>query len=139
MPTDNRTIPFEDLADADLYVGAVYLGGRQGAAADDPLAKLLPVGNQGGFRHTGSPTKGTVRLSVLDTSSAEAEWPDALDPGTGSDVVELRTLAMSGCGVQRGPRTCPTATAPSAKFARAVASRERAHGWSAIRRAPCRC
>lgn len=83
VPTDNRTIPFEDLADADLYVGAVYLGGSQGTAADDPLAKLLPVGNQGGFRHAGSPTKGTVLLSVLYTSGAEAEWPDALDPDTG--------------------------------------------------------
>ncbi|MCJ0907035.1 hypothetical protein [Rhodococcus sp. ARC_M6] len=83
MPTDNRTIPFEDLADADLYVGAVYLGGSKGTAGDDPLAKLLPVGNQGGFRHAGSPTRGTVRLSVLYTSGAEAEWPDALDPETG--------------------------------------------------------
>jgi len=83
VPTDNRSVPFEDLADADLYVGAVYLGGSQGTAADDPLAKLLPVGNQGGFRHAGSPTKGTVRLSVLYTSGAEAEWPDALDPETG--------------------------------------------------------
>ncbi len=83
MPTASRTVEFEDLADADLLGGAIYLGGNRGTAADDPLAKLLPVGNQGGFRHAGSPTKGTVRLSVLYTSGVEAEWPDNLDPETG--------------------------------------------------------
>ncbi len=83
MSTDTRTVPFEELAYADLYVGAVYLGGAKGNAADDPLAKLLPVGNQGGFRHAGSPTKGTVRLSVLYTSGVEKEWPDELDMETG--------------------------------------------------------
>lgn len=83
MPTNSRIFQFEELADADLYVGAVYLGGTRGTAADDPLAKLLPVGNQGGFRHVGSPTKRTVRLSVLYTSGAEVEWPDELDRETG--------------------------------------------------------
>ncbi|MBW0128600.1 hypothetical protein I4I82_13015 [Pseudonocardia oceani] len=51
--------------------------------ADDPLARLLPVGNQGGFRYSGSPRKGTVRLAVLYTTGAEPDWPDVLDPQTG--------------------------------------------------------
>ncbi|MBM9838704.1 hypothetical protein JO861_19340 [Rhodococcus hoagii] len=82
MPTDN-TIQFDRLTGADLHVGAIYLGGTEGNAADDPLAKLLPVGNQGGFRPHGSPKRKTVRLSVLYTSGAEKEWPDELDAGTG--------------------------------------------------------
>jgi len=83
MPNADRIIPFEDLDRSDLFVGAVYLGGSRGNAGDDPLAKLLPVGNQGGYRHAGSPTKGTVRLSVLYTSGAEEEWPDELDAEAG--------------------------------------------------------
>lgn len=83
MPSNNRIVPFEELPRTDLHVGAVYLGGGRGNAGDDPLAKLLPVGNQGGFRHAGSPTKRTVRLSVLYTSGVEEEWPDELDVDTG--------------------------------------------------------
>ncbi|MDJ0412829.1 restriction endonuclease [Rhodococcus opacus] len=83
MSTTERTISFDDLSDADLHVDAIYLGGSRGNAGDDPMAKLVPVGNRGGFRHAGSPRKGTVLLSVLYTSGTEADWPDALDPQTG--------------------------------------------------------
>ena len=62
----------------------VYQGGTAGNWADDPLAQLLPVGNQGGFRANGSPAKDEVRLAVLFTSGAEPDWPDALDVYTGS-------------------------------------------------------
>ena len=53
------------------------------SVADDPLARLLPVGNQGGFLYKGSPKQGTVRLAVLWTTAAEPDWPDLLDPQTG--------------------------------------------------------
>ena len=76
-------VEFAELAGADLTVDRVYRGGRSGTAADDPLAKLLPVGNQGGFRYAGSPTRGTVRLCVLYTSGVESDWPDRLDVATG--------------------------------------------------------
>ncbi|HIL38412.1 MAG TPA: restriction endonuclease, partial [Planctomycetes bacterium] len=68
--------PFEfaDLATAPLVVDAVYRGGTAGNAGDDPLARLLPVGNQGGFRFKGSPEKGTVKLAVLYTSGHNVDW-----------------------------------------------------------------
>jgi hypothetical protein len=55
-----------------------------GDVRDDPLARLLPVGNQGGFRTHGRPTKNSVRLAVLYTSGAEPDWPDVLDVYTGT-------------------------------------------------------
>jgi hypothetical protein len=38
----------------DLLLERVYRGGTAGNTGDDPLARLLPVGNQGGFRAYGS-------------------------------------------------------------------------------------
>lgn len=76
-------VEFDQLAGADLTIDRTYRGGIRGTAADDPLARLLPVGNQGGFRYAGSPTKGTVRLCVLYTSGRESDWPDRLDVSTG--------------------------------------------------------
>ncbi len=78
-------VAFEDLGAADLVVDALYAGGSQGNSGDDPIARLVPgVGNQGGFRHKGSPAKGTVRLSVLYTNGGEVDWPDHLDMQTGT-------------------------------------------------------
>ncbi|WP_202868895.1 restriction endonuclease [Kribbella antibiotica] len=74
---------FEDLKSADLIVDAVYAGGTAGSAADDALARLLPVGNQGGFRPRGSVRSESVRLVALYTSGTEADWPDVLDTQTG--------------------------------------------------------
>jgi hypothetical protein len=79
---DDNAVPFDELALADLVVDRVYRGGTQGSVADDPLSRLLPVGNQGGFRYNGS--REAPRLVVLYTSGAEADWPDALDPATGT-------------------------------------------------------
>ncbi|WP_374251153.1 hypothetical protein [Micromonospora sp. R77] len=76
-------VPFHSLQDADLIVDAVYKGGLRGSVADDPLGRLLPVGNQGGFRYAGSPLRGSVRLVVLYTSGVEPDWPDVLDEQTG--------------------------------------------------------
>ena len=78
------TIDFQWLSGADLVVEQVYRGGTQGSAADDPLAVLLPVGNQGGFRYKGSPLRGGVRLVVLYTSGHNVDWPDELDVATGT-------------------------------------------------------
>ena len=44
-------MPFEELADAELAVARTYRGRGAGGAGDDPINKLLPVGNQGGFRN----------------------------------------------------------------------------------------
>lgn len=77
-------VPFEGLADADLQLDRVYKGGSAGNRGDDPLAKLLPVGNAGGFRFMGSPTKGTVRAVALYTSGSDPDWPDRLDASNGT-------------------------------------------------------
>jgi hypothetical protein len=77
------TIPFTDLSTADLRVEAVYEGGTAGTLADDPLPRLLPCGNQGGFRYAGSRKDMALNMVVLYTSSADPDWPDALDRETG--------------------------------------------------------
>ncbi len=76
-------VAFENLARADLVVDRRYLGGRAGNTGDDPINRLAPVGNQGGFRFAGSVQRGTVRLVVLYTSGEDLDWPDDLDPATG--------------------------------------------------------
>ncbi len=63
------------LGGVDLVVDRTYQGGSRGTVADDPLAVLLPVGNQGGFRYKGSPASGTVRLVVLYTSGHTDDAP----------------------------------------------------------------
>jgi len=71
-----------DLDRADLVVDAIYQGGRKGNAGDDPLAKLLRVDVQGGFRYRGR-VKGKLELLVLRTSLDHPDWPDALDAESG--------------------------------------------------------
>ncbi|MFE3443723.1 restriction endonuclease [Nocardia sp. NPDC059180] len=76
-------VAFRDLHGVDLQVERRYMGGTQGTSGDDALARLLPVGNQGGFRCKGSVKQKAVQLAVLYTSGAEPNWPDHLDPETG--------------------------------------------------------
>lgn len=76
-------VPFAELAQADLVVDRIYRGGVAGNRGDDPISKLVPVGNAGGFRFRGSPTRGSVSCLVLYTSSADPDWPDRLDMSTG--------------------------------------------------------
>ncbi|GFG52311.1 hypothetical protein [Mycolicibacterium agri] len=76
-------VAFDDIANSDLVVAGIYKGGTRGTVADDPISKLVPVGNQGGFRYKGSPVKGSVRIAVVYTSGVEEEWPDHLDESTG--------------------------------------------------------
>lgn len=73
-----------DLAFADLNVDTIYEGGKSGNIGDDPLGKLLPVGNAGGFRFVGSPSKGTVTAVALFTSTTDPDWPDTLDLAAGT-------------------------------------------------------
>ncbi len=80
--TETR-IPFDELGAVDLVIDAVYEGGTAGHAGDDPLAKLLPCGNQGGFRFAGSGSKHAYRIALLYTSGEDPDWPDFLDEETG--------------------------------------------------------
>ena len=83
---------FGELSTSPLIIDAVYEGGKQGHAGDDPLSKLLPgVGNQGGFRFVDKPSSSCIEYKsgkcpafvVLYTSGEEYEWPDYLDYETG--------------------------------------------------------
>jgi hypothetical protein len=78
----NRVIKFEELESTDFHVDAVYKGGSQKNLAAEPITKMLPVGNAGGFRVSGrSPNPNLV---VLFSSGDEGEWPDFIDEFTGT-------------------------------------------------------
>lgn len=71
----------DELATADLVVDRVFQGGRRGNASDDPLNRLLPVSNMGGFRIIGG--RREPRLVVLLSKMDNPDWPDGLDKETG--------------------------------------------------------
>ena len=77
-----KAIPFDQIAGADLYVDAIYEGGRRGNMGDDPLPRLLRVDNLGGFRYRGK-VAGRLNMLVLTSSMSDADWPDSLDRETG--------------------------------------------------------
>lgn len=76
-----KTFAFSDAASTDLYVDAVYRGGREGNSGDDPLPRLLRVSNSGGFRYRGS--LAALEMVVLTSTFSDPDWPDALDRETG--------------------------------------------------------
>ena len=69
------------LAESDLLIDRIYVGGRNGNASDDPLWHLTGVSNQGGFRYLGS--KEQPRLVLLTSNLRDPDWPDNLDKETG--------------------------------------------------------
>ncbi|MGX1322568.1 hypothetical protein AB7M17_006021 [Bradyrhizobium sp. USDA 377] len=77
-----RIIPPDQLTTSDLYVDAIYEGGRRGNMGDDPLPRLMRVDNLGGFRYRGK-VLGKLHMLVLTSSMSDADWPDSLDRETG--------------------------------------------------------
>ena len=77
-----KIIKYDDLANADLLVDAVYEGKYGGKLSGEAISTLLPgVGNPGGFRASG---KGDEKkFVVLCTSGEDKDWPDSLDLNTG--------------------------------------------------------
>ena len=61
-----------------------YVSGGANHAGDDPISKILPVGNSGGFRYKGSVKTAAVSCLVLYTSAEDPDWPDRLDRQTGT-------------------------------------------------------
>lgn len=76
-----KAFSFSDLAEAELVVDALYAGGTAKNVSDDPIAKLLPVGNSGGIRYKGD--RRQPRIIALITSGTDLDWPDSFDPETG--------------------------------------------------------
>ena len=79
-----QVVPFVGVGRADLIVEATYTGGSAGNRGDDPISKVLKVGNVGGFRFQSSVVSDTVQALVLYSSLAESDWPDRLDTETGT-------------------------------------------------------
>jgi hypothetical protein len=76
-----RVIAFDQLSTCDLIIDAIYEGGNIGNVGDDPINKIIPVGNMGGFRYKGKTSK--PQFIVLYTSGENLDWPDRLDTETG--------------------------------------------------------
>ena len=74
-------IPFSKISSSSLIVDAIYEGGDAGNISDDPISRLLPVHNQGGFRYRGKNTAPEV--IVLYSSGHDTDWPDVLNKETG--------------------------------------------------------
>jgi hypothetical protein len=77
-----KVFEFENLSQADLVVGATYKGGRKGHLGDDPLSKLLGVGNAGGFRFR--TRDGFTKVVVLYSTSNVSNWIPTATLPTGS-------------------------------------------------------
>lgn len=74
-------VPFSDLPFCDLVAGATYLGGTKGTLADEPISKILRVGNQGGIRARGPAT--APELVALFSIRTHEDWPDRVDHRSG--------------------------------------------------------
>ena len=72
-------IKFEDLSKSDLIVDAIYEGGTFKNTKDDPINKLIPVGNMGGFRYNGK--LDNLNFLVLYTDCSDLDWPDTINLG----------------------------------------------------------
>lgn len=79
-----KRIPLGQLGTADLVVDAQY-GSGSAQMGDEPIARLLSVGNMGGFRVCRHPDKNAPfpAYTVLFTDGTSTDWPDRLDPLTG--------------------------------------------------------
>jgi hypothetical protein len=96
-----KTFMFPDLESANLYVDALYRGGRKGNAGDDPFPSLLKVSNQGGFRYRGNLQK--LEMVVLTSSINDPDWPDAMDRETGV-FTYYGDNKKPGLGIHETPR-----------------------------------
>jgi hypothetical protein len=129
-----RINTFDSLADADLVVDAVYEGGTTKNVGSDPLARLLPVGNQGGFRFPAS-----RRLVVLFSSFADPDWPDSLTVETGQFIYygdnkrpghELHDTPRSGNALLRDVYAAVHSATPNRAAVPPFLIFARAAGWA---------
>lgn len=78
-------ISYEKLKEADLFVDAIYRGGKAKNISAEPLHILFPkCGTSGGFRKVArADDSSKMAYVVLYTTMSELEWPDYLDSETG--------------------------------------------------------
>lgn len=82
-----RRFSFHELSNADLVIDAIYEGDSSTSSyGGEPLHHLLPgLGTQGGFRKRKGEKSGLVGLVMVSTGN-EPDWPDELDPYTGTFI-----------------------------------------------------
>jgi hypothetical protein len=73
----SEKVTFENLAGSDLVVNTIYQSGSAPNLKSEVLSRLLPVGNVGGFRWSGTWDKANI--VVLTSNSNEVLWPDSYD------------------------------------------------------------
>lgn len=78
-----KEIFFGALKTSDLFIDAIYKGGSNGNAGDDPISKLLLCGNQAGFRYKGTSNLLDMPYIILYSSLDDPDWPDYIDFRTG--------------------------------------------------------
>lgn len=108
---DGSRVAFDALGTADLVVGRVYEGGSSGNRGDDPITKLVYVGNTGGIRARGGKSVPGATLVALYTTEDVEDWPDEFDPYTArlvyfgdndrADVSVEQALEQTGPGGNR--------------------------------------
>lgn len=77
----NKVVLFEELTKTDLFLDAIYKGGKSGNFSDEPISKIIGCENQGGFRRLGTPEN--IKLIVIFSTNIDRDWPDFLDYETG--------------------------------------------------------
>jgi hypothetical protein len=96
-------IDFDKLAGADPVIDCIYRGGPFGDTRDDPLSKLLRVGNQGRFRIAGSAVKDSVKLAptrVVRACKKDHTYASM------AEIEQVRAEARA----KSGPKSCRTPT-----------------------------
>lgn len=80
-----QRVVFSDLAESDLVLDAIYESDRSRSDyGAEPLHHLLPgFGIAGGFRKSVDKEGNSVAL-LLTSNGSEVEWPDELDPFSGT-------------------------------------------------------
>lgn len=77
-------IKFNNLNSSDLSVDVICEGGPQNNIGADPISRIFPVGNAGGFRPVNiNVDKNLPNQIVLYSEGYHPDWPDYFDNTTG--------------------------------------------------------
>lgn len=74
-----KSFEFSELSEAPLIPNAIYKGGQRKSVADDPISKLLNVGNAGGIRTKKSKNGQIAYIVIISNSSNKDKYPNSFD------------------------------------------------------------
>ena len=84
MSASLKTILFDELPNADLFIDAVYEGSYDGQLGGEPLSKVVPGGQPRSVFMNGR--GDDKRYAVPFTTGEDKDWPDQIDLNTGQFV-----------------------------------------------------